>query len=99
MSKFLFRNLKSFLPKITKNELVALQCGSNSIDTNILLNTMSLDKLPKKNNVKDVRNLIRTLQDSTSYQSTIYNGKQIDTNVMEKIKETTFVFFTCISVN
>jgi alkylation response protein AidB-like acyl-CoA dehydrogenase len=88
MSKFLFQNLKSFLPKITKNELVALQCGSNSIDTNILLNTMSLDKLPKKNNVKDVRNLIRSLQDSTSYQSTIYNGKQIDTNVMEKIKET-----------
>lgn len=88
MQKVVFQNLKSFLPKITKNELVALQCGSNSIDTNILLNTMSPNQFPKKNNIKSDDSMINKLTSVTPYQSNIFDGKTIDNEVMEKIKET-----------
>jgi len=88
IQKFLFANLKSFLPRITKNELVALQCGSTSIDTNILLNTMSPDKLPHKNKVSNVNSLIHALKDSTPYQSTIFNGKKIESSLLQKVRDT-----------
>ncbi len=88
MQNLLFRNLKSFLPKITKNELVALQCGSNSIDTNILLNTMSPIEYPKKNSYKDTDAMIKKLTDAAPYQAEIFNGERLNDNLMEEVKKT-----------
>jgi alkylation response protein AidB-like acyl-CoA dehydrogenase len=88
MKRLVFQNLKSFLPRITKNELVSLQCGSTSLDTPILLNTVSHKDFPVKNKPKHVENMLSVLTASTKYQSTIFDGQDIDKKVMQAIRET-----------